>query len=203
MAEEKTQPLSSKTNTLNLGNWISKGWDIVIADIGLFLLVSFIYLVIIAIATSIAIPVIFLYGPLTVGFYFIILEKMRGKPINIGDITKGFNFFLASFLSSILIGIFIGIGSIFCIIPGFVIAALYLFTPLFIVEKNLDFWEAMEASRKVVRDHIFEMTILVLLLLVFSLVGIIACGVGIIFTTPWILAITAVAYDDMVGIKRE
>ncbi|NIA31242.1 MAG: hypothetical protein GWP06_15200, partial [Actinobacteria bacterium] len=37
---------------VNMGNWISRGWDMTFSDIGPVVLISLIYLVVIAVASS-------------------------------------------------------------------------------------------------------------------------------------------------------
>lgn len=188
---------------VNIGSWISRGWDIVTADMGSFLLLGLIYIVIVTVASSTVIGEWLVIGPLQVGIFYIIFEKMRGKPINIGDIAKGFNFFIAAVLSNILISIFSAIGFLLCIIPGLIIMALYIFAPPLIVEKNLDFWAAMEESRKVAKEHLFELTLFLFILALINLVGVLVCGIGIIFTLPLSFAAIAVGYDELIGVEKE
>ncbi len=188
---------------VNIGSWISRGWDIVMADIGSFLLLGLIYVAVIVVASGTVIGEWLVIGPLQVGLFYIIFEKMRGKPINIGDIAKGFNFFVAAVLSNILISVFSAVGFLLCIIPGLIVLALYIFTPALIVEKNLDFWAAMEESRKIVKEHLFEMTLFFFILSLINLVGLLLCGIGIIFTLPLSFAAVAVGYDELVGIEKD
>jgi len=189
--------------SVNMGRWISQGWDLIFSDIGPVLLLTLIYLVVLVAASSTIVGWFIVTGPLTVGFFYVIFEKRRGNPIKIGDIGAGFNLFVAAALSNILISILVSIGLAVCIIPGILLAALYLFTPAFIADQKLDFWEAMEASRKLVMPHIFEMSIFVLLLALINLVGLLLCGVGIFISIPLSFAAVAVAYDDLVGLKKK
>jgi len=168
-----------------------------------FVLLALIYVVVVAVASSTAVLEFLVIGPLNVGFFYIILEKMRGRPIRIGDISKGFNFFLAAVLSNIIVTFFISVGFVFCIIPGLIVTAIYIFTPIFILEKDMDFWMAMEASRKVVSEYIFEMTVFVLVLGIILFIGFLLCGVGVLVALPVVMAATAFAYDEMVGISKE
>jgi hypothetical protein len=192
-----------KTTQANVGSWFSRAWQIVSADLTTFILLGLIYIAIIGVASSTVIGGIIVEGPLTVGFFIIIFNKLRGKPINIGDIAKGFDYFVAAMLSSILISAFTAIGIVFCIIPGIIVAAFYVLTPAFIAEKNLDFWEAMEAARKVASAHIFELSIFILLIFLVNIIGFLLCLVGLLVTLPLTFVATAIAYDDLVGINRE
>lgn len=192
-----------KTKQANVGSWFSRAWEIVSADLTTFILLGLIYLAIIGVASSTVIGGFIVDGPLTVGFFIIVFNKMRGKVINIGDIAKGFDYFIAAMLSSILISVFTAIGFVFCIIPGFIVAASYVLTPAFIAEKKLDFWEAMEASRKAALGHVFELSIFILLIFLVNIVGFLCCLVGLLVTIPLTFVATAIAYDDLVGINRE
>ena len=98
--------------------------------------------------------------------------------IYIGDIAKGFNVFVPTLLAGILINIFVSIGYFFLIIPGIVISALYIFALPLIIEKNMDFWQTMETSRKLVSRNIFELSIFMLVLMIFLVIGFILLLVG-------------------------
>jgi uncharacterized membrane protein len=190
-------------NNANISKWIGAGWDLVFSAPVDFILIALIYIIVLAVASSTAVAQFLVWGPMNVGFYYVICEKIRGRPIRVGDISKGFNFFLAAILSNILIAVFFSIGFAFCIIPGLLVAAIYIFAPIFIVEKDMDFWEAMEASRKVVSQYLFEMSVFVLVQFIILLAGTLLCGLGLLIAVPVIMASTAYAYDDLVGISRE
>lgn len=201
MAEEQAmQPVEKRD--INLGNWISRAWDLVTAELGAFIILGFIWLIVVGVTSGTVIGEFLVMGPLTVGLFLVIFEKMRCKDVKIGDIAKGFNYFVAAVLADILVWVFIGVGLMFCIIPGLIVAAFYLFTPAFIADKNLDFWEAMEASRKLAKDHLFEMIIFAIILGLINVVGALVCVVGLIFTIPLTKAAIAIAYDDLVGLEQ-
>jgi len=184
---------------VNMGGWISKAWDLVFSDIGIILLVTLLYVVIIAVASATVVGEFIVIGPLTVGFFIILYKRLRDKPVQIGDIGKGFNFFAAALLSNILISVFVSIGLVFCIIPGLVIAGLYMLTPAFVADKKMDFWAAMEASRKVTSKFIFEFSVFVIVLGFINFLGAIVCGVGLLVTIPLTIAAQVIAYDELVG----
>ena len=198
--------MSEKTTTVgevNMGRWISQGWDLIFSDIGPILLLTLIYVVVIVVASSTVIGWFIVAGPLTVGFLYVLLGMRQGKPVAIGDIGVGFNLFAAAVLSNILISFFVSLGLTLCIIPGILVAALYLLAPAFIAAQKLDFWEAMEASRKRITPHLFEMSVFVLLLLLINLAGVLLCGIGIFISIPLSFAAVAVAYDDLVGVQKK
>lgn len=60
----------------------------------------------------------------------------------------------------------------------------YAFAPLFIVFGNMQAWDAMEASRKIVSKNFFSVLGLVLLMAIINLGGALLCGVGLFYTMP-------------------
>jgi len=193
---------TTATGTVNMTKWITNGWDLVMSDIGQFLLLSVIYLVLLTIAFSTLVVGLILAGPLTVGFFYIIFNRIRGNPIKIDDIAKGFNVFLAAVLADLLISAFIMIGFAFLIIPGIVVSALYMFAFPLIIEKKMDFWEAMETSRKVVMKNIFELSVFMLILYILLFIGTLMLLVGLIFAVPLVFAAIAYAYIDLIGLEQ-
>jgi hypothetical protein len=71
-----------------------------------------------------------------VGFHQYCIKRLYNKRSEIGDIFKGFDFFLPAFVAALLIGIFVFIGTMLCVIPGLVVASMYKFTYLFILDKK-------------------------------------------------------------------
>ena len=199
---EQMNVILSKSGEINISKWITNGWDLVFGDFGEFLLISFIYVVILTIAFSTWVVGLILFGPLTAGFFYIIFNRIRGKEIYIGDIAKGFSVFVPTFLAGILINIFVSVGYFLLIIPGIVISALYMFALPLIIEKNMDFWEAMEASGKLVTRNIFELSIFMLVLLIFGFIGLILLLVGFFVALPIIFAAIAYAYCDLIGLEE-
>jgi uncharacterized membrane protein len=99
----------------------------------------------------------------------------------------------------LVITLFTFAGSLLCVIPGLVVAARYKFTYLFIVDKRMDFWPAMQASHNVVRNDYFGFTMFLLLMALVNLLGALCCIVGILVTIPVSMAAITVAYQELVG----
>ncbi|MDZ7370928.1 MAG: hypothetical protein ONB12_07160 [candidate division KSB1 bacterium] len=199
MTEETGQ---STVRQISVGSWFSRGWQLITTEMGSFAVLALVYLAAIGVASSTVLGGFIVSGPLTVGFFMILFDKMRGKPVNISTIARGFDYFVAAMLSGILIGAFTALGTIFCIIPGLIVAGWYVLTPGFIAEKRLDFWQAMEASRKAVSGLGFEMTLFVILSGLVNIAGALLCLVGLLVTVPLTFAAAAVAYDDLVGVEK-
>jgi len=176
------------------GKWIGEGWDLVKQDMGNYILISLIFFLLNGV------PLI--QGALIAGFHIYTMKKLMGRRAEFGDLFKGFNFFIPTLVAALLIGLFSFIGTIFCIVPGLVIAAMYKFTYLFIVDKRMDFWPAMQASHAVVKNDYFGFTMFLLLAVLVNILGFFVCIVGLLVTIPVTIAAITVAYKEIVGFEQ-
>jgi uncharacterized membrane protein len=177
------------------GRWIGAGWHLVKEELGMFMLLSLLFVLLNAF-----VPIL-LQGPLIAGFCIVCTKKLLYGRFELGDFFKGFNFFVAALVASLIITVFTFIGTIFCIIPGLVIAAMYQFTYLFIIDKKLDFWPAMQASHALVKNDYFGFTLFFVAAILLNIIGFLCCVVGILATMPILYAAVTVAYKEMVGFE--
>jgi len=187
-----TPPVGVQSQT---GRWIGEGWRMVKADMGNYVLLAFVLMVLNA-----AVPFI-LQGPLLAGFHIFCMKKTLNRPAELADLFKGFNYFVPTLVASLLISLFVLGGTLLCIIPGLVIAAMYKFTYLFIVDKRMDFWPAMQASHAVVKNDYFGFTLFLLAMAGVNLLGLLCCIVGLLVTMPVTFAAITVAYKEIVGFE--
>ena len=187
-----TPPVGVQSQT---GRWIGEGWRIVQADLGNYVLLAFVSMVLNA-----AVPFI-LQGPLLAGFHIFCMKKSLNRPAELADLFKGFNYFVPTLVASLVISLLVLGGALLCIIPGLVIAAMYKFTYLFIVDKRMDFWPAMQASHAVVKNDYFGFTIFLVAMAGLNLLGLLCCVVGLLVTMPVTFAAITVAYKEIVGFE--
>lgn len=148
-----------------------------------------------------------LAGPLYAGLVFITLALYDKKqpPPTVTDVAKGFSYFVPALLFVLVWGVcealIVGVLSIFpgvgTVVGGALAAALgaaVCFAPFFIVEHNLDFWEASKKSAAFVWPHFGPLLILACLSSVIALSGIILFTVGVAVTLPIGTCILTVAY---------
>jgi membrane-anchored glycerophosphoryl diester phosphodiesterase (GDPDase) len=114
------------------------------------------------------------------------LERMRSAaPAEVADILPQFFSALVGTLPVFLL----------CMIPVTFLSVSWGFTLPLIMDKNLTFGAAMNASWKMVGKHwwlVFGLTILTGLI---NVVGILCCGVGVLFTIPIGFAALMCAYE--------
>ena len=102
-------------------------------------------------------------------------------------------------MASLLIALFVSIGTLLCVIPGLVVAAMYKFTYLFIVDKRMDFWQAMQSSHAIVKRDYVGFTLFLILMFLVNLLGVLCCVVGVFVSIPVTFAAITVAYKELVG----
>jgi zinc-ribbon domain len=183
--------------TAQTGRWISAGWDLIKGDWMPFVLMALVFLVVTG-----CIPLV-LNGPLMAGFHIACIRKMMSGRAEVGDLFKAFTYFGATLLAFLVITVFTFLGLLLCFIPGLVVAAMYLFTYLFIVDKKMDFWPAMQASHDLVRKDYFGFSLFLLTLLLINVVGALACFVGVLVTLPLSHGAITAAYRDLVGFENK
>ena len=185
-------PWTPPTNVqVAAGRWIGEGWNLVKQDMGTYILISLIFFLLNSVP--------FIQGALIAGFHIYTMKRLMGRRAEFGDMFKGFNFFIPTLVASLLIGLFTFLGTLACIIPGLVIAAMYKFTYLFIVDKRMDFWPAMQASHAVVKNDYFGFTMFLILAFLVNVLGLLCCVVGLLVTIPVTFAAITVAYKEIVG----
>lgn len=189
------KPFIPPTNaSAQTGKWIGEGWDLVKPDMFIWALSALIVLVI-----SGTVPLI-LQGALIAGMHIMFIKKLSGRTPEIGDLFKGFNLFVPTLVATLLISVFAFIGFMLCIVPGIVVYAVYIFAYLFIVDRKMDFWPAMEASHAIVKQDYLGFSLFVLALGLLQVVGVLACFVGMLVTFPIMVGAITAAYRDLAGL---
>jgi uncharacterized membrane protein len=171
----------------------------------------------------------FLNPPLLAGLYKVFAKLDRGEPAEFGDLFAGFEgVYLNLILQNIVVGIlallaalpggivmFIGgmiseraeaLGVLVMIVGGLIAAApiiflslSWMFSVLLIVDRGIDFWPAMELSRKVVQQVFAHTLLLALACVLVVIVGALAICLGLFVAIPIALGAVAAAYNSLFG----
>jgi uncharacterized protein DUF4339 len=166
---------------LPVGRCLSQSWKLMTANLGLFFGAAFLVWVISLVCQFIPLGLggivygVFrgvLYG----GLYLVFLNRIREGPASIGDVFIGFSVGFAQLLLAGLVSSLLSlIGFFFCAVPGIYLLVAWTFSVPLVADRRLEFWSAMELSRKVVARVWFPMFGLMLLaFLPFILVNIFA-----------------------------
>jgi hypothetical protein len=144
------------------------------------------------------IPQMALSKVLSAGVYVLLLRLIRGQPAGMGDLFAGFrSSFMQLAAAGIVVQLLTALGSLACLLPGIYLSIAWILTVPLIVDRRLDFWAAMELSRKVVTQHWWLMFCLLIVMVLINVVGFLACCVGLLASFPLGLGALMYAYEDI------
>ena len=207
------QEILARDYTLNIRSCLRRGWNLLKRNfwpfLGITALVTalFAFAVLFSSATAKGSPEVgslvaaLVGGPLWGGLWFYYLKKIRQEPVTVETAFCGFNphWILHLFLAGLVTSMLIWLGFFCLVIPGIYLVIAWMFPLQLVMDKHLNFWSAMELSRKVVTKHWFKFLGFALVLLLLLFAGALAFVIGILITTPLVMATLMYAYEDIFG----
>ncbi len=198
-----SQAVLAQDYQLNIGHCLSRGWNLVMHNfwpvVGVVALIGLLQH-----AANSSLIGIVVGGPLSGGLWLYLLKKIRGEPANVGTAFSGFSVaFVPLFLGGLVTLLLVLAGVLCFLLPGIYFAVAWAFTLMLIADKGLDFWPAMELSRRVISKHWWKFLLLFIVLGLIELAGFLACIIGILVAAPIAMAALAYAYEDIFGPARE
>jgi hypothetical protein len=185
---------------IDIGSAISRGWTLVMDNmpvmigatlLGWLISVGLAFVPVLGWAVGIV---------LMAGIDYMFLRRIRGEQIQIGDLFAGFNIaFLHLALAGLVKWLLTSVGLILCILPGIYLAVGYVFVLPLIIDKQMEFWPAMEVSRQVVHQHWWSIFLLTIVLALIVCAGFLACIVGVLISIPVATAAMMYVYEDLFG----
>ena len=132
------------------------------------------------------------------GLDYMFLRRLRGEEAQIGDVFAGFNLaFLHLTLAGLVKSLLTSLGFLLCILPGIYLGVGYVFALPLVIDKKMEFWPAMELSRRVVHHHWWSVFALVIVAALIVGAGILACIVGVVVAVPVATASLMYVYNDL------
>lgn len=114
------------------------------------------------------------------------------------NLTQGIDW-LQILIASLIISVATTIGLFLCVLPGLVVGLLTMFTNYFIIDKNQSALEAIKSSFNLVKDNVGSVLLFVLLSIVATVAGLLACCIGIVVATPIVILAQAYTYRTLQG----
>jgi predicted Ser/Thr protein kinase len=199
-AEAFTREVLARDSDLDIGSCFRRGWVLVASDfwpaIGIAALIA-----LLSSAAHSSLIGLVVTGPLMGGLWLYFLKKVRGEKAGIETAFSGFSVaFAPLMLAGLITKVLTFVGFLCLILPGIYLLVSWKFALPLVADKRLDFWPAMELSRRVVEKHWWKFFAFGLLAFLLNLAGIVLlCGLGGFFTAPFTLAAAAYAYEDIFG----
>jgi hypothetical protein len=165
---------------MDIGKAFERGWKLFAKDVGPYVVGALLLGLLMIVTIGI------LYGPLAAGLYVMAIRRVRqNRMAEIGDVFWGLNHFWRFFGAALLLALLIGIGFIFLIIPGLLLATMWIYVFPVMVDRDLGVFDAMAESRRLVRENDFwQHFVMVLVLAALSIAGSVAGGLGHLLTLP-------------------
>jgi uncharacterized membrane protein len=101
------------------------------------------------------------------------------------------------FVGATLAGLFTLIGVFLLLVPGIYLATSYIFLYPFLISAKFEYWDAMEASRKLVTKNFWNIFLLALALLALNFAGLMLFGFGIFISIPLSYLSIHVAFKEI------
>jgi len=130
--------------------------------------------------------------PLIFGLYYMAMQLINGKKLQVTDVFKGFDYFFLSWGLILLALIGITIGLAFLIIPGLILMVLLQYAiPIALLEKKGP-WDSLVESYRIGKKYFTFSVALFVVLAVISGFGAVT-KVGALLTTPFTVLCLVVA----------
>jgi uncharacterized membrane protein len=127
---------------------------------------------------------VFLAGPLYAGFFLVANKISRNEEVVYPDFFRGFQYYIPVMLVWVVGQILALFGILILIIPGIYLIVGYIFAMLMAIFGGLDFWNALEYSRKLIHQKWWKFFLFTLMLIALNLIGALMFFLGLIITIP-------------------
>ena len=132
---------------------------------------------------------------LSYGSDLLYLRGVRNEKIDIRELFEGFKKnYLNIILANLLTFAIIGLGFLFLIVPGIILACRLAFVPFLVMDKDMEPVAAVEKSWEMTRGYAWTIFGMALLTLPIVIGGLICLFVGVIFSIIWISTAFAALY---------
>jgi hypothetical protein len=196
------EPIATAGATLKAGDIFSKAFAMFKKNWLNLSLLSFVYFIVLFAAGIIPLLGILIQiavgGALILGFWKCLLAEVDEKEWQVGDLFSCFDQWLMAGLAQFVVQIIIGIGMLLLIVPGIIAGALLLFWPPLVLERKIPPFDALKVSMDLVKPHLLDLAILLLINFGIAILGVICLGVGIIPAFALIGITWAVAYRTLI-----
>lgn len=164
---------------------------------------------------------------LGLGLFLFVLRIARGDEPSLADLFAGGRYFLPTLAATLLLGLAVAalfgvclapaglmyaakqdedaaliamlVGMAVAVVPVVVVSLMFGQFQALIVDHEVGAIEALRLSKRITAGNKLYLFVLGLVVLAINLVGALACLVGLIFTGPFTVLLTAVAYLAMTG----
>jgi len=183
---------------IKIGDWLKEAFEAVKSD-----LIGYALPALIIFGVCLTVIGILIVGPLLCGFYYIILQRMKGQQATTGDLFKGFDVLWDALLAWVIIfavTFIVGLVPFLGIILSLLVGAPFIFVFPLIWEKRLSFIDAIKESLQLFQERWSDLLPFYVVASLVGAAGVLLVGIGVIFTFPIYVYATACLYRDWIGL---
>ncbi len=175
---------------------------------GLAVLVTFVYVFIVGVPSSIfpngeGVISLLLSGPFSVGLAYFSFSVIKGETPHFFQLFDGFKFFGKSFLANLCYTILVVVGFVFLIIPGIIVGLSLSMTFYIMADRpELSFSACLNESWNLTSGYRFKLLGLTLRFIPWYILGVICLGVGVLVVVPWHFVACARFYEELKKAKN-
>ncbi len=153
-------------NALDIGENLKLGWNTFTSNAVALIVGMLLVAVVGGFSLGICLP------PMLLGYNQMVLRATEGESVEIGDVFGGFKNFLPAFILYLLMGVSIGIGMMLFVIPGIILAFMFIWAPWILAqEPTMSPIDCLKASVEAVKGDIGGNAVFVLVFMVLSAAG--------------------------------
>lgn len=143
--------------------------------------------------------------PVYAGYIYISQKTNRGETINFfSDLLIGYRQnFVQYIIYALITGIISTIAFAMCVVPAIFILPLFLIGIPIILFENASAIDAITKSFNIAKDNYGTFLGTGILSVLIGIAGVFLCGIGLIFTMPFIFVAVYSTYTAFVGVPRE
>ncbi len=156
-----------RPGTLSVADCLVRGWQLWKSNFAFFFAATFmVWTIMMALQFLPLLELVYwpLRGVLYGGLCIVFLKRLRGQAAHPNEVFSGFG---GGFIQLVLVGMLTSmltwLGFFFCVIPGIYFGILWIFSIPAAADKQVEFWPAMELSRKAVSGQWSKVFVLVLI----------------------------------------
>jgi uncharacterized membrane protein len=135
----------------------------------------------------------------SMGIVRMALALTKGEPIEMGMAVPSGPQVVAYGITGVIVGLAVGIGIIFCIIPGIIAATFLLFSSFAVLDENLQPGDALKRSIDLVKANFGGVLGFMVVAFLINVLGALLCLVGLLVSWPVTIVAGAYVYRSLKG----
>jgi hypothetical protein len=154
--------LAERDYALDVGGCLGRGWQLLRQHfVLLFTAASLVWMMMVGSMFTCGLVTLVIGGALHGGLMVLYLKLLRQQPASVLDVFSGFSpWFVQLMFVWVVSQVASGLGMI-CLAPGIYLKVIWVFGLALAADRRMEFWPALELSRRMVSKHWFQVAALV------------------------------------------